>query len=882
MSWRVQVLGRLALSQGSAVITHFESRMVGALLAYLALYPQRPHPREELIDLLWPEADLDAGRHRLRQALSTLRRQLEPPGTPYGSVLLADRHAIRLNPETFTCDAADFERLVRQKRFAEAVALYAGDLLPGYYEDWILLERNRLTALYERLSPEQALIVNVEDSRRAEKDRQVSLPSYLTEFVGRENERRQLSAHLTEHRLVTITGLGGSGKTRLAVETARQAAADFDRVAFVPLTACTAREQILEALRVALQLPAASVSALDQIHHILSDGRTLLVLDNFEQLVEADGSASVESLLDRLPQLTCLVSSRQLLGVPGEQEFPLSPLPVPAEGLSFLEIAQCPSIALFLQRAQAVRPGFHLSERNQTDLVALCCSLEGIPLALELAASRIRALSPAEMRSQIGTRFQWLVRSGPGAEKEPRQRSLLATLEWSWRLLNPGLQRFLSTLSVFRGGWTADTAAAVSRLEDAREPLEALIMASLVLSEEASDGTTRFRMLETVREFAREQLEAEEVKRVRQQHRAVFLALAKRAGDQGDTLLREADNLLAALETAIEDDDADTAFAFFITIDDRWLGIAGAGTALSLVRRALALSGGETSARIRTLELASYLALLDKEGDLAREYLAEALRLAGDDPVQRASALLAEARAGIMSVRPLPEISACLQEAVALARAAGEIRIEGLASRMLGVTSNRERNYAQAEAHLRRSLSLLEQAGDRQSIIHALDNLANTLVQRGELDRALEFYADCEQKAIEIGNVVYQAKVYQNYATVYARQERWEEGLAAGRECIRRNQAMGNAYILAYALWNLPEPLTYLGEDAAAAQIMSFAERFWTERYGPLLDHDYPYLETIRTRVVDALGTEQTEILWKAGERLTLPQAIAVALAEEK
>ena len=153
-------------------------------------------------------------------------------------------------------------------------------------------------------------------------------------------------------------------------------------------------------------------------------------------------------------------------------------------------------------RAQAARPGFQLTEANRADVSALCRALDGLPLALELAAARIRALSPSEMRSQLQDRFQWLARSGPGADKEPRQRSLQNALEWSWRLLSPPQQRFLAALSIFRGGWTAPLAAQVCGIEDARERLENLVMDSLVVSEETPSGATRFRMLETVRVWA--------------------------------------------------------------------------------------------------------------------------------------------------------------------------------------------------------------------------------------------------------------------------------------------------------------------------------------------------------------------------------------------
>ena len=164
MNWRVQVLGRLALTQGQREITHFERARVAVLLAYLAIHWRRPHPREELIELLWPDEDPALTRPRLRQALYSLRHQLEPPGVAHGSLLIADRNTVRLNPASFTCDAVDFERLAYEGRSREARALYVGDLLPGFYDDWILLERERLAEICEALPPESSRRGRVESS----------------------------------------------------------------------------------------------------------------------------------------------------------------------------------------------------------------------------------------------------------------------------------------------------------------------------------------------------------------------------------------------------------------------------------------------------------------------------------------------------------------------------------------------------------------------------------------------------------------------------------------------------------------------------------------------------------------------------------------------
>ncbi len=235
MIWRVQMLGGLTVSRGSQVITRFESSRVAALLAHLALFSRHPASREELIELLWPEEEFEVGRHRLRQAIYSLRRQLEPPGIPPNSILSANRLTVSLNPTTFSCDAADFERLVRKGRSAEALEAYLGDLLPGFYDEWILTERCRLQSLFEDLSD---IAIGAEKTTNVKLDAQrpfVSLPSILTDYFGRADEKRTLAGMLASHRLITITGMGGIGKTRLAVEVARETSTEFESTAFVPL-----------------------------------------------------------------------------------------------------------------------------------------------------------------------------------------------------------------------------------------------------------------------------------------------------------------------------------------------------------------------------------------------------------------------------------------------------------------------------------------------------------------------------------------------------------------------------------------------------------------------------------------------------------------------
>jgi len=894
MNWHVQVFGRLALHQGSQVITHFESSRVAVLLAYLALFGQRSHPREELCELLWPEIAPEVSRQRLRQALYTLRHQLEPPGVPPGSVLIADRHAVRLNPTAFTCDAVEFERLVRKGHHAEARALYIGDLLPGYYEDWLLLERYRLEELYASLPtpspPAQPTETSLVSPALAEipppaswqpaHNLHVSLPSYLTEFLGREEELHRLAAQLSCARLLTLTGLGGVGKTRLATTVGRSVAFRYDTVIFVPLADHVAPSQLPETIRLALGLPATSASTLEQITTVFADSRVLMILDNFEQLVEAGGGVVVETLLSRLPHLTCLVTSRRILGVEGEQEFPLSPLPLPSSTESLSEMAQNPGVTLFVRRAQAARPGFHLTEQNRVRILALCTALDGIPLALELAASRIRALTPAEMQVQIQDRFDWLTRSGPGADKEPRQRSLRAALEWSWRLLSPSQQRFIAACSVFHGGWTIEAARQVCEATDARERLEALVTDSLVVSTPTAEGTTRFRMLETVRAFAQEQLSPDEQTALRSRHLAVFLEAAQHAAGHVAALQPEADNLLAALHTAIDHADASSAFALCTAVDEGWMAYLGAPATLTLLQRALRLPGGDARKRVRTLNLAAYLAITAGALDQALSLASEALALTETAHAGRAIALTTRAKVALMRTEPLEQIEAWLAEALTLSQNSSDPRTHASALRLLGMTAVRQDRFDAAEDCFARALQISQQAGDRQGVIYALARQAIASMQQSHLDRALALNQQCQQLAVEAGDRVYEAEMYQNLAAIYASQSRWHDSLEAAQECLRRNQLLGNTYILTLTLWNLSEPLARLHQEAAAIRLLGFAAQFWVEHFAPLNANDHAFCRMIRDLAASALHESQITTLWKEGEHLTLSQALILALNE--
>ncbi|MCW3054166.1 MAG: transcriptional activator [Chthonomonadales bacterium] len=359
-----------------------------------------------------------------------------------------------------------------------------------------------------------------------------------TRFFDRETEKARLSEMLSEPRtrLITLTGAGGNGKTRLALETVAHLMEQDDPqeaaprcAAFVALGEVTAPSRICEAILRAIESPLVSGrDPMEQISTALSrKNGMLLLLDNFEQLVEG-GAEVVGELLARTPHLKCLVTSRQKLRLEGEHEFLLAPLPTSGGTRDPQALLRIPSIALFVDRAQMVRPDFQVTAHNAAALAELCDRLEGSPLALELAAAQVQLLSIAHILQQINAnRLDFLATRRRDATS--RQRTLRSTLDWSYRLLSEPAQRLLAQVSVFRDGWTLDAAQSVCRLNetDALEMLGLLQDNSLLQVEEEAEGL-RFTMREAVREYAAGQLERmggqEEIQR---RHARYVLALAE-------------------------------------------------------------------------------------------------------------------------------------------------------------------------------------------------------------------------------------------------------------------------------------------------------------------------------------------------------------------
>ncbi|MDX1934727.1 MAG: AAA family ATPase [Capsulimonadales bacterium] len=548
--WFIHLLGDLRAEREGQVLTQFRTRRAAALLGHLSLFLHRFHPRETVIELLWPETDPDAGRLRLRQELHALRRQLEPAGIPPNTVLIATRFGLKLNPDMVQTDVGQLERAVQRSRQsdpAERVRLLfplvggqrPGDLLPGLYDDWVLRERERLAALvdtaFELLTEARIALSRARapfDSREPEtsNETEVWLPVTLTRFFGRNDEIARIERMLSgpdADRLVTLTGPGGSGKTRLALEAARKIVGSFPAgVYFVPLAEFTDPARVPLAVQQALRLPPADVqvSVEDQVISVLaSRGPTLLVVDNAEHLLTTVKARTCltdffRTLLERAPRVSILATSRRRFDLPGERILVADSLPLPSGEALLNDLAATPSIALFADRARSVRADFAVTERNAPALIEICHHLDGLPLALELAAARAAILSPGEILTQLTERFgsslDLFTQGHSGREQTHRHRSLRAALQWSQDLLPPSLQRILARLSIFPGGWSAEIAGQVLEEVEITAALKELCASSLVRTVETEDGSLRFYLLETQREFAQRQLAPQERSRL--------------------------------------------------------------------------------------------------------------------------------------------------------------------------------------------------------------------------------------------------------------------------------------------------------------------------------------------------------------------------------
>lgn len=840
---RIELLGGLKVILGERTITRFRTRQTGALLAYLAYHLGPPLAREVVIEALWPEIEPRTGRNNLSMALTSLRGQLEPPGTDAGAVIQSDRFTVRLNPAAVVTDVAEFltalqeaeranEDTKRNRALRQAIDLYSGTLLPGYYDEWTAWERHRLQELFAKA--EEILNVTSSVSLPAvtaptlpspkPQSQHIHLPLQFTHFFGREVELGVLESWCAgnprdpTHHLITLTGPGGTGKTRLAIEAAGRLAEAFPGgVWFIPLQDLSDPRLIPGTVLDALRLPRSpQIEPLHQAVEFLNRraSATLLLLDNMEHLLDMerrkaeDGAAVVRTLLDRCPLLTCLVTSQQSLNLEGERELPILPLPTPnveslsstpdAQHLPPESLMQFASVQLFVDRAQASKPDFQVTQGNSAAIAQLCDRLEGIPLALALAAGRAQVMTPKQMLSQLEHRFDFLVSRRRDAIE--RHRTLQAAIAWSYRLLSPEVRRFFVQLSVFRGGWTIEAAAAVCEEPLALDYLAQLQECSLIRAEESADGM-RFRMLETLREFGWEQMSPEECAALSQRHLKYFLQMAEEAAEaepQNETILlnyleADHDNLRMALSWCHANTDGVEA----------GLRLAGA-------------LGWFWDTRGHWSEGSDHLtAALGREGAMeATPERAKALRAAGKLSFYLSRYALAQS---------------LYQESLAIYQKLGIRRGVAQLLGSLGELTNYFGDPTLARSFLEESLALWREIQDRRGIAWALIHLGNSIGWFIDAVSANSLYQEGLTLFQELGDNMGIAWSLHHMGDLSVWQGKYSEGCSLLQKSLALHQEQKDRLGIACAHWTLGNAAYNQGDYALARALFEESLKVFQE-----------------------------------------------------
>jgi predicted ATPase/class 3 adenylate cyclase/Tfp pilus assembly protein PilF len=728
-----------------------------------------------------------------------------------------------------------------------------------------------------------------------------NLPLQPTPLVGREKEVAQVRNLLRddETRLLTLTGPGGTGKTRLALQAAADLLEDFpDGTFFVPLATLTEAELFFSAVAETLGVRETAEQPLDEtLKDYLGERRLLLLLDNFEQVLGA--APEVTELLAGAPGLKVLATSRAPLGLYGEHEFPVPPLSMPdlKRPPTLERLTQYEAVGLFVQRARALKPDFKVTNESAPAVAEICVRLDGLPLAIELAAARIKMLPPKAMLERFGSRLKLLT---SGARDLPeRQRTLRATIEWSFALLDEGEQLLFSRLAVFSGGRTLQAIEAICDEEgdlpvDSFEGVSSLVDKSLLRQEEGPNGEPRFVMLETVHEFAREKLgqssEAEEIKRV---HAQYFLTLAEEADpelrgpDQLEWLERlevEHDNLRAALSWALGRKEAEVALRLGGALWGFWSMRVYQSEGRRWLEEALAIEE-HVSPEVRAMALAGAGRLASVQGDFDRAQQAceEGLELLAREEASEAKLKLLESLGWVASERgEHSQAKELYEESLALSREMGDTW--WIAESLLGLAfvSHNRGDYERATELYEESMSLFREQGDKGFLATCLGSLAMVVYSQGDLGRAAQLTEEAATLFKDLGDRGGVSIVLYNLGWIALLQDQLGRAADLYRESLSISWDAGLNPLVQVALEGFACVAGATGGEERAARLWGAAQAL-QEAKGIPRDPDFlAEADTRISAVRSGMGEEGWEEAWRRGRAMTLDEAVSYALEGEE
>ncbi len=666
-----------------------------------------------------------------------------------------------------------------------------------------------------------------------------NLPLQLTSFIGREPDMEEVKRLTTSHSFVTLLGPGGTGKTRLSLQVGADLLDQYpDGVWFVELASLADPSLVAQQIAVLFGVKEEVGRSLTQtLSEYLKARSLLLILDNCEHLIDACARI-VDSLLRLCPHVHILASSRERLNISGETVYhvPSLKLPDPKSFPTLEDLTQFEAVRLFIERAISIQPSFSVTNQNAPALAQLCQRLDGIPLAIELAAARARSLSVQEINNKLDNCFRLL--TGGSRTALPRQQTLRALIDWSYDLLSEAEKQLLSRLSVFAGGWILEAAEEICVGEDveAWEMLDLLtnLHDKSLLGTSQKEGETRYRLLETIRQYAHDRLEERgEADVVGQRHHIYYLRLVEEisqhlsgSAEQSsfERLETEHENLRAGLVYALAKQMPD-ALSMASALGKFWYLGGYLREGREFLERSLAGSptGGESKVQATVCFHIGRLAV--DQGDIpdARTFLEKSLRIFRqlDDKRNIAAAL---DKLGIIALRQDDTITAreLLEESLALRREVGDQ--SGIAAILgnLGILMQNQGDYAAAQSLTEESLALQKTLGNQRGIATAYTNLGNTLYHLGELARARQMLQQSLKIAQELHDDWYRSYPLCGLAIIAKAEREYEEARFLAEESLAIVKRIGDQHVVATCL-------RILGDVACLERDFSQAQTFYHE-----------------------------------------------------
>ncbi len=739
-----------------------------------------------------------------------------------------------------------------------------------------------------------------------------NLPLALTSFIGRERAIAEVNHLLAETRLLTLIGPGGTGKTRLALQVAAETldAEHFKHGVWLVELAPVAEAQLVPQT-VAAVLGVREVAEqpiTTTLMNYLRSKNLLLLLDNCEHLIDVCAQLA-DTLLRACPEVRILATSREALGISGETTWrvPILSVPKGRDGVTVETLTAFESTRLFIDRALAAQPSFTLTESNTPFVIEICERLDGIPLAIELAAARVKVLSPQQIAARLDDRFRLL--TGGSRTALPRQQTLRALIDWSYDLL-PEVERvLLRRLSVFAGGWTLESAEAVGSMQKAEDGdsgslpsvdqlmpsdildlLVQLLNKSLVTTDERNDEM-RYRMLETIRQYAQEKLiDSGEATHIRDHHLDYFVEFVEGVdpelrGTEQETWLRrldnDYDNIRAALEWSSHRPEVQLGFAAslwrfwrvrsYFSEGRRWLegALARASDAPPLAR-AKALIGAASLANYQA-DYARAIVLLTEASELSRQ--------AGDQhSIATSLNLMAHAQ---MMTGNFDQTRRVLDESLTIFKKLGDKRGMSYVYFFLGSMYLAEGELSQARQVLEQSLALMREVGDRWWIGNILLQFAWAINQQGDHERALALF----DEVLEIGRSFDDKRGIARALMYIAEAKFYQRDYATARnkyiQALRVFQEIGDKWWGTVCLEGLAAVFAELGDPERVARLLAAAEHLHEILGAPLLMAYRDTRERTLAYAQSELDSKSFKVFWEAGRGLTFTQAIELAVKDE-